>query len=525
MIPAEIFIRGLLNICIRHYIFTVVTFIALFIGAIVLGSTMRFELFPGDDVREVIINIKGKVGDPLKKTERAVIKAEGMIYDLLRKDELRALRAIIGTQIKRQNARTGSHYGAFIIYLTDPTLRKRSTDEILNKINAKIKQGLPGYEMISEKLVGGPPRGSPIEVQLKSDSLSDLKEASIEVTDLLKKTEGVMTAERDFEEGKIQLIISVDEVEAKRLGLSTSEIALGVRMLYGENAITKIRKSDEDIDIILKLDEAYHSQVNTLKELYLLNQKGRRIRLSRVAKIDKEIGAFVIRRLDRKRIISVTGDIDKKKTTPVRVANELRPQIDDVVKKYSTMNFVMGGENEDTQESMVRLARAAIIALGAIFLVLVAMFGSLGQPIVILSAIPLGLIGVVVTFKMLGLSLGFMAMMGVIGLVGVVVNDSIVLVNFINKKRDAGESVSGAILGAAKSRFRPIILTSFTTVASLIPIAHGSSGDPFLKPMAISFAWGLMFSTLVTLLFIPCAYLMYEKSIVFFFKLLGRKQY
>ena len=181
------------------------------------------------------------------------------------------------------------------------------------------------------------------------------------------------------------------------------------------------------------------------------------------------------------------------------------------MQKYPDMNFIMGGENKDTKDSMAGLAKAGVLALGAIFIVLVAIFGSLGQPLVILSAIPLGLIGVIITFKLMGLSLGFMAMMGVIGLVGVVVNDSIVLVNFINKKKDAGMEVMAAITEAAQSRFRPIILTSFTTVASLLPIAHSRGGDPFLKPMAISFAWGLMFSTLVTLLFIPCAYIIYYK--------------
>ena len=511
-----------LNRCVRYPFLTFFIFIATLIAAIALAKTMRFELFPGDDVREVIVNIKGKIGDPLEKTERTIIKAEKILDGILQEEELRAIRGIVGSQMKRQNRRTGSHYGAFILYLTDPSQRDRSTDEIITEVSKKLEQGLPNYEIASEKLAGGPPRGRPIDIQLKSNSLEDLKAASLKIISQLKKAPGIINTERDFEEGKTQLIIVVDEVEAKRLGLSTTHVAQAVRRAFSDNAITKVRDSDEDVEIILKLDKESRSQVDTLKKLYLLNNQGRRIQLSRVAKVEEDTGSFLIRRLDRKRTISVFADIDKKLTTPVAAARQLRPQVEKVVATYPGMGINMGGENKDTQESMVRLAKAALISLGAIFLVLVTMFGSFGQSLIIISAIPLGFIGVVITFKVLGLSLGFMAMMGMIGLVGVVVNDSIVLVNFINKKRSSEKGVVDAILEAAKSRFRPVVLTSFTTVASLLPIAHGTSGDPFLKPMAISFAWGLVFSTLVTLLFIPCAYLIYERSLKFLSHLLKR---
>ena len=377
--------------------------------------------------------------------------------------------------------------------------------------------------MISDKRVGGPPRGRPIEVQLKSDSLDDLKIASREIAQLLRKQPGVISSERDFEDGKTQLIITVDEAEAKRLGLSVAKVALAVRKAYAGDSITKIRESEEDIEIILKLDKKSRSQMGVLKNLYILNNRGRRILLSRVANIKQSVGAFLIRRLNRKRIISINGDINKKQITPIAAVKSLRPKVQKVVAKYPDMSFTMGGENKDTQESMSRLAKAAIIALGAIFLVLVAMFNSLGQSAVILSTIPLGIIGVILTFKVLDMALGFMAIMGVIGLVGVVVNDSIVLVNFINKKRQSGKAVVEAIKEAARSRFRPIILTSITTVVSLLPIAHSKGGDPFLKPMAVSFAWGLMFSTLVTLLFVPCIYLVYEKLLDLSRKLFGKK--
>ena len=510
--------------CIKHYILTFFSFFGVLILSFMLASTMRFELFPGDDVREVIIKIQGKVGDPLQQTETAIIKTEGILNGIIRKDELRTLRGVVGSQIDFKNPpRQGPHYGGFILYLTDPSARERSTDEILDEISKKLKPALPDYKILTEKLVGGPPRGKPVDIQLKSDSLNDLKAASDKVVNLLKNTKGVLSVAKDFEDGKIKIMVDVNKTEAKRLGMSNAQIALALRKAYGATSITEIRKSDEDIEIIVKLEKKFRTRVDLLKNFYLLNNQGRRIPLSRVASFKRETGAFIIRRLDRKRTISVNGDINKELTTPMAIARELRPKIQQIIQQYPGMSFEQGGENKDTQESMARLLKSGGIALGAIFLILVAIFGSLGQSIVILSTIPLGFIGVVITFKILGMSLGFMAMMGVIGLVGVVVNDSIVLVNFINKKRQEGKELLMAIAEAAESRFRPIILTSITTIGGLLPIAHARGGDPFLKPMAVSFAWGLMFSTMVTLLFIPCAYIINEKVKALSSRLMKRK--
>lgn len=503
-----------LTFCLKHYAITIFVFIAALIGSLVMAKGMRFELFPGDDVREVVINLKGKVGDPLDKTMAKAKEIETAVYAKMDKKEIKALRTIVGTSwSKNSSSRTGSHYAVFILYLTDPTERERSTDDILASVKPEFDRIKGDYEVSSEKLQGGPPTGKPIEVVIKGENLAELKYLAEETLKEVKALSGSVNPEMDYEDGKTQIIIDVNNAEAKRLGLSTTSVAQAVRRAFAEDSLTEIRESDDDIEVVLKLQKESRGDITSLENLYILNNQGRRIQLSRVAKLKEEVGAFIIRRLDRKRTISVYSDINKEKTTPVAAADELRPKLEKLFAAYPTAKFELGGENKDTAESMVRLAKAASIALGAIFLVLVAMFSSLGQPIVILSAIPLGLIGVIITFKILGLALGFMAMMGVIGLVGVVVNDSIVLVNFINLKREEGFEIVNAIIEAGKSRFRPIILTTFTTVAGLLPIAHAEGGDPFLKPMAISFAWGLLFSTFVTLFFIPCCYLTYDRML------------
>jgi multidrug efflux pump subunit AcrB len=513
-----------------------VSFFVIFAGSLFMAKSMDFELFPGDDVRTVFLQMKGKVGTALEVTDEAVFKIETMALEELKKEELDQVKAQIGVLRGDNGNKTGSHYGSLIIYLTPPGDRKRSTDEILTALTEKAKTLTPDYVITTTKVQGGPPKGKAVDIQLTSDYLSDLKKASVLIRKELEKTKGVIAPEIDFETGKEQVVIKVNDAEAKRLGLTTQQIALEVRRVLSGDSITEIRESEEDIEIKLFFDEKSRTKVESLMLLHLVNNQGRRIPLKRVVNLGTQPGAFVIRRLNRKRIISITADIDKKVTTPVAFAKTFKPSVEKILKDIPRVDYSFGGENKDTQESMVRLAKSGIMALGAIFIILVVMFNSLLHPFVVMSAIPLGLIGVIWTFKIAGQSLGFMALMGVVALIGVVVNDSIVLVTFINEKRAEYEGdLTKAVFEASKSRFRAVILTTITTVAGLIPIAHPSvstllsfgantDSDPFIQPMALSFAWGLFFASLVTLFFIPCNYLVFERIKLRFSKMFGKNK-
>ncbi len=497
-------------------------FALVFGGSVFMATKMDFELFPGDDVRTVFLQIKGKVGTPLLETDKAVMKLEELSLANLKEEEIDQIKAQVGVFVGDNGDKRGSHYGSLIIYLTPPGDRERSTDDILGDLSSKAIKLLPGWEVTTTKVQGGPPKGKAVDIQLTSGSLKDLKEASALVQKSLEEKKGIIAPEIDFEKGKQQVIVDVIDAEASRLGLSTQQVALEVRRLLSGDSITEIRESDEDIEIKIFLDDSSRTKIESLMKLHLVNNAGRRIPLERVVKLTQRPGAFVIRRLNRKRIISVTADIDKKVTTPVKVAKDFGEELKTVLKDYPGVSWKFGGENEDTKESMLRLTKSGVMALSAIFIILVVMFNSILHPVVVMSAIPLGLIGVIWTFKIANQSLGFMALMGVVALIGVVVNDSIVLVTFINETREKVEDLTEAVFIASKSRFRAVILTTFTTVAGLLPIAHPSvstflsfgtntDSDPFIQPMALSFAWGLLFASLVTLFFVPCNYIAFEK--------------
>jgi multidrug efflux pump subunit AcrB len=207
-----------------------------------------------------------------------------------------------------------------------------------------------------------------------------------------------------------------------------------------------------------------------------------------MADFKEQDGSFIIRRLDRRRTFSISGEVDRLKSTSRSVNKSLKNYVNTIVESYDGMTYELSGENKDTADSLESFKKALVGSVFIIFILLVVQFSSLAQPVIIMSAIPFGLIGVVGSFMLFGLPLGFMALMGMLGLVGVVINDSIVLVTFINRYlKEYGFSIN-SLVKASVSRFRPVILTTITTVVGLLPIAHMPGGDPFLKPRATSFA-------------------------------------
>ncbi len=511
--PLLDFYKRNLKLALNFKFFTIGIFVSLFLVALFVGKNMRFELFPDDDVRVVFLKLKAKVGTPYEKTLQAVAEAEQAVLKAVRGEELEILTSVIGSQRSNMGSpRTGVHYGMLYVYLTTEDKRERDLDQIIAAMTEATNGVIPdGYEFTIERANTGPPKGKPINVEIMGDSLEELVPLSKKIERRIKELDGVLTTEVDFEEGKKQYLIDVKEEESRRLGVSNVTLAFELRRAFEGQVVTETRRSDEDIEVLVRLDEASRQNEETLEKLTIPNNIGRRIKLSAVADIKKSDVAYVIRRFDRKRTIAISGEIDKDKTTALEKGNEIDKMMADVLKEHPDVIYQLSGENKDTKESTMRLAKAGIISLFIIFIILVAMFGSLVQPLIVMSSIPFGLIGVVAAFFVFNLPLGFMAMMGVIGLIGVVVNDSIVLVNFINISLEKTNDAFDAIVEACISRFRPVILTTFTTVAGLLPIAHTPGGDPFLKPMAISFAYGLIFSTTLTLIFVPCCYYVYVR--------------
>lgn len=509
--PWQNFYAKSLEWAMNHAKTTVTTFIALFILSILTIFTMRFELFPSDDVTNLTINIKGAVGTPFELTNEQLLKVESAVYKELKEDEVTGVRTVTGYQtFKGGRSKSGSHYGSVLIELTMQDYRERRTKDIVKALGEKIKPVVAkDFQYTVDVRKNGPPQGKPVSVDLYGDDLNDLLVAANKLKEHLDAQKEIIASELDYEIGKKQIIVSINEVEARRLGVSNKQIALELRRGFeGETAAT-IKKSDEDVDIIVRLTEESRKTEEVLQNIRVVNSQGRRVPLTRLASFKEVTGAYIIRRFNRKRTMTVSGDIDLKKTTSVKMTKQITPFVEQLVKDHPGLTYSMGGESKDTAESLASFKKALIASMFIIFIMLVVQFSSTAQPIIIMSAIPFGLIGVVASFKLLGLPIGFMALMGMLGLVGVVINDSIVLVTFINRTlKEEGHTLE-ALIKATVTRFRPVVLTTVTTVAGLLPVAHAPGGDPFLKPMATSFAYGLLFSSMITLIFVPACYKIY----------------
>lgn len=503
-----------LSFFLKIPLITILFFFALLASSIVVNQKfMRFILFPSDGVYIFTLNYKGEVGTALEKTERIMSQLETIVLEEINDQELESTRTVVGEQARAQQARSGNHYGGMFIYLTPEVERERKTQVIIDAVNQKIRENLPQERIIIEKIETGPPKGKPVDIELLGNDLEVLKTLAQKIERELKKQEGITTTDIEYEEIKKQILLKIDQKEATRLGLNTLSIAQEVRRAYQGDSITEIRKSDEDVEIRVRYNLAARSDEKSLLEVPINNISGRPILLKRVTQLSESPAPYFIHRLNEKKSISVEGEINTKKITSNEINKKMVPIVDNFLKDFPEVSYRLAGENEDTKESVQRLQKSGIISLFVIFIILVAMFNSVVQPIVVMSAIPLALIGVIYTFFIMGVPFSFMALLGMIGLVGVVVNDSIVLVSFINTKLESSKNSFQAVLEASRSRFRPVILTTVTTVAGLLPIAHDPLGDPFLKPMALSFAYGLIFSSLLTLIFVPCAYLLYRKII------------
>jgi multidrug efflux pump subunit AcrB len=261
----------------------------------------------------------------------------------------------------------------------------------------------------------------------------------------------------------------------------------------------------------VRLKEPYRSELEQVKQLKIPNRTGRLIALGAVATFDEAQGFPAISHHDGRRAVTVSATINTDLTTSQKENSAVFSAFSDLGKTYAGCRLLSGGEWKENRKIFIFMIQAFASAVLLIYVILCLQFNSFFQPFVLLASIPLGFIGVAVALVLHGKPLSMMALMGMVGLAGVVVNDAIVLVSFINSRRGKGASVFDATLEAGCVRLRPIFLTSVTTVAGLMPVIFGIGGyEPFIVPAAITLAYGLICATVLTLVVVPCLYLVLE---------------
>ena len=370
---------------------------------------------------------------------------------------------------------------------------------------------LPGAESLTFRAEIGR-GGDPIDIQLTANDLPLLKTVANEVKDYLAEFPTVFEIADNLSNGKEELEILLNK-QGHAMGMTASTVTRQVRSAFFGSEVQRIQRGRDDVRVMIRFPQQERTSIANLSDMLIATPSGGQVPLSHVAEFVPGRSPSTIRRIDRYRTVNVTADVEKQNTNMTVLNAEIKPFLDQLMAKYPGVSYTLEGEAKEQQESFDSLYWGLGFVFFIIYCLLAIPFKSYIQPIIVMSVIPFGAIGAVIGHWIMGMNLTIMSVLGLMALIGVVVNDSLVLVDFINKQREKGMALMESVLTAGQSRFRPVMLTSLTTFIGLMPLLFEKSTQAqFLIPMAVSLGFGIIFATLLTLILVPTNYLLVEDA-------------
>jgi multidrug efflux pump subunit AcrB len=508
-------------------------FVSLF-GIAVLGiaiavavTRLPFQLFGQPDIGQFFINIEAPNTYSLEDTENLAQRVENAVLETVADGEIDTMLTNVGvTFVDFNRFRFGSNYIQLIIDLkrqaprgfierfvtplvtmdfTRKGTRQRKTESIINDVRHRLET-LTGIQRLSILRPQGGPAGADIEVGVVGEEVDRLLHHANRIRDYLRKLPGVYDVRQDLDVGKLEYQYSLNE-RGRELGLTQQQLADSVRSGFLGLEAVQVTRGDERIPVrVIYADHVRRSA--SLATLPITLNDGRIVYLGDVADIEQGRGLNSIRRRDAQRLATITAEVDDQETTALAVTERIEQVFGDLDKQQPGYHLLFLGEKKEAAESMKDMRRAAVIAVAIIFFILASLFKSLLDPLVVMFAIPFGFIGVVVGHLLFGHHLQFLSLIGFLALTGIVVNDSLILVDFARRLRQQGWDRVDALVEAGRVRVRPILLTTVTTFLGISPLIFFASGQTaFLSPMAVSLGFGLLFATALILVAVPCFYL------------------
>ena len=518
---------------------TVAIAISIFILTVglVASGFIRFNFFPPLEADIVIAGVEYPEGTPVSLTKVGLDQIEKSAYKL--KDSLEVLFpenkifinmvSTAGDQpIKTQSARGpgnldatffGSHLAECVIELAPGEERPISTVEI-SKIWRELTGPIPGVKQVtfdSDLFT----TGAPIEIQLSSVNREDLKAVTNRLKDKLQTYAGVFDIKDSFSAGKDEIKLNLLP-EAQNYGITMASLARQVRQAFYGDEVQRVQRGRDEVKVFLRYPKDERVSLNNLEQMNVRVGNNVEVPLGQVAQGELSSGYSTITRTDRKRSISITADVDLSEANANEILAKFETEhIIPILLDFPSVDYSFEGEQREQRDTLSSLFKNFGLALFVVYVLLAVPFKSYLQPLIIMSAIPFGFTGAVIGHIIMGMNLAVLSIIGIVALSGVVVNDSLVMVDFINRyKRDDGKTSLEAALAAGPRRFRPILLTSITTFVGLFPLLIEKSVQAqFLIPMAISLAYGVLFATLITLILVPTSYLIIEDIKDFFGRL------
>jgi len=468
------------------------------------------SFLPEMDTGEIYLELKRPPGTSLEETDRTFRKAEKIIRENIPEAEVIYTSVGAGRGFAALMSE-GSHAGSIRVELVGREKRKRSTFEIEKELRKILSESLPEAKIIFTSMmsVGGlEPTGANVEIY--GYDLEDLRNISLLVEEKVKNIPGVVDVENSLgEKGRPQVSLSYRREKMYDLGLSTSYVSRLIHTAIQGSVASRYKEKGKEYDVLVRLKKKDRSRIEDILRLNILTPKGVYVKLQDVVNAVYTHAPLTIKRKDQKRVAEIS----------FRVAGRpLGSVISDVEREISKINFPpgfqwsVGGSGEDMQKSLLWLGYALIVAMFLVYMVMASEFESLRDPFIVFLTIPLSLIGVVWMLFLTGTTLSVISMIGIIMLVGIVVNNSIVLIDYTNLLRQRGRGIFDAAKEAGKIRLRPVLMTASTTILAMIPLAlEIGPGAENWAPMARSVIGGLLAGTFITLLVIPVIYTLFEQ--------------
>ncbi|QZY54561.1 efflux RND transporter permease subunit [Crassaminicella profunda] len=487
------------------------------IGIIILGGVIFFvsllsiplgilkiELFPTTDSTSFTIDVALPSGYLLEDTGEAVTKIEEI---LLSYPEMNTIVSKVGSEGAGGFRGGGStiNKAEISIDLVDAKERERSSNEIVNAVRKDLKS-VAGAEITIGEEKMGPSSGKPISIQLKGENLESLTKVANDFEQILKEVDGTTETSSTVGDGPPELQVIIDKQKASILGLDVKNTSSEIRKAIQGTKISTFKENQDEIDIVVRTNEQQIKTISDLEKIYFTSNKGEKILFSQVASLVESKGFTKIKHEDLKKIVKVESNMTKGANSTEVVKNFQSKISDYHLPKDVEISF--GGEKKDIQESFTDMFMNMGIAILLVFIILAVQFNSLSQPMVILFSVPLATIGAIIGLIITGNSFGLFSFMGIVSLVGIAVNDAIVLVDYTNYLRKQGYELMDAIKEAGKTRFAPVFATSITTIGGILPLALK---EPDYAQLGFALIFGLLASTVLTLIFIPILYSVVEE--------------
>ncbi len=520
---------GFLRRSLHHRYLVAVASIGVLVLVVTWAATrVPFVLFGNVAVGQFFVNVEAPNTYSLEDSELLAGRLESLVYETIGDDELATLLTNVGvTFIDFHRVRLGSQYIQLIIDLKkkkpegfierfvsplvslrfdNPGERERDTDVIVDALRERLDR-VPGIHRYSILRPQGGPAGADLEVGIVGPDVNLLRHEADRVRDFLRRLPATSDVRHDMDPGKLEFRYALNE-RGRQLGLTQQQLASAVRTGFLGIEAVHVNWKNKRIPVRLIYPDDWRHDANALARLPVTLDSGKVVLLRDVADISRGRGFNTISRRDMRRLVTITGEVDDDIMTADDVVDRVKQKFGDIGKRHPGYELLFLGEKKQASESMRDIKRATWIALGVIFFILASLFRSLLDPLVVMFSIPFGAIGVVVGHALFGFHLQFLSMIGFLALTGIVVNDSLILVDFANLRRAAGQQRIAAMVEAGRARIRPILLTSITTFLGISPLIFFATGQTaFLSPMAVSLGFGLLFSTLLILLALPSFWL------------------